>query len=327
MRHQSGDLIDHYEVLETLGEGAYAEVYMARDTASGATVVLKSPNPQLIADPGLFQRYQREIKIARSLDHPGVQRSVDAGKHRSEPYLVLEYIDGENLRRAMAAAKPVPVATALDWGRQLAAALSYLHHHGITHRDLKPENVLVDQDGQLKIADFGTAMAEGARRLTWKHASDSLGTPDYMSPEQVQGERGDQRSDVYAWGILMYEFLTGAVPFKGDNWMASMAGHLQGTPTRIRAGRPEVPAGLEAIVLHAMRRGRENRYQSADDILADLDRLDAGEEISYDLTAEPAIGGLAATESAQRLWLYILLIALGFIAAVGLIIGLEVLLR
>ena len=208
MKHQPGELIDRYEVICSLGEGAYAETYKAKDTASGETVVLKMPNPNLFADPGLFQRYRREADIARQLDHPGVQRGVDSGAHRTQQYLVLEYIDGDNLRRMLPRdASLVAVATAVDWGRQLADALAYLHHHGIVHRDLKPENVLVTTAGHLKIADFGTAMLEGARRLTWKHLSDSLGTPDYMSPEQAQGERGDARSDVYAWGVMMLSLI------------------------------------------------------------------------------------------------------------------------
>src|SRR5664279_1890011 len=114
---------------------------------------------------------------------------------------------------------------------------------------MKPENVLISNDGVVKITDFGTAFLDGARRLTWRHLSDSIGTPDYMSPEQIQGHRGDARSDIYAWGVMMYELLTGDVPFHGDNWMAVMAGHLNQTPTRIRKGRPEVSPALEAVVL------------------------------------------------------------------------------
>src|SRR5947209_4908833 len=145
-------------------------------------------------------------------------------------------------------------------------------------------------DDRLKVADFGTAMLAGARRLTWKHLSESLGTPDYMSPEQVQGERGDARSDVYAWGIMMYEMLTGQVPFEGDNYLAVMAGHMQKTPVRIRSRRADVPPQLEAVVLHAMRRLPENRYQSADDVVADLDRLDTLDPLAYDLSPEAPLG-------------------------------------
>ena len=327
-QHRPGEIVDHYEIVHVLGEGAYAEAYKARDVETQELVVLKVPNPMLFADPALFQRYRREMQIARTLEHPNVQRSYDIGDNRTEPYLVLEYVDGTNLRQAIRAYEgTIPVDRAVDWGRQLAGALAYLHTHGIVHRDLKPENVLVAADGTLKVADFGTAMMAGARRLTWRHLSESLGTPDYMSPEQVQGDRGDQRSDIYAWGVLMYELLTGRVPFEGDNWMAVMAGHLRGTPKRIRALRPDCPPALEAVVLHAMRRYPENRYQSADELLADLDRLDELDPTAFDLSPEPPMGGMAAVGSAGRLWLFAAMIALGFIAVVAAVVGISVALR
>ncbi|HSS10763.1 MAG TPA: serine/threonine-protein kinase, partial [Acidimicrobiales bacterium] len=227
-RFSPGQQLDHYQILELLGGGAYAETYKALDTRNGRMVALKIPDPNLFADPTNYNRYRREAEVARRLDHPSVQQAVDAGENRTEPYLVLEYVDGESLRKRMRAPGGlVPIGTVIDWGRQLADGLAYLHGAGVVHRDLKPENVLVTPDDRLVIADFGTAALEGARRLTWKHLSESLGTPDYMSPEQVQGERGDARSDIYAWGVMMYELLTGRVPFEGDNWMAVMAGHLQ----------------------------------------------------------------------------------------------------
>ncbi|HWW44784.1 MAG TPA: serine/threonine-protein kinase [Acidimicrobiia bacterium] len=328
MRHHPGELIDRYEILDSLGEGAYAETYKALDTRSGDTVVLKMPNPNLFADPGLFQRYRRESDIARKLDHPGVQRGVDGGDTRTEPYLVLEYIDGDNLRRVLRSGPDlIPVDKALDWGRQLAAAIAYLHRQGIVHRDLKPENVLVTRDGRLKIADFGTAMLEGARRLTWKHLSESLGTPDYMSPEQIQGGRGDDRSDVYAWGVLMYELLTGRVPFGGDNWMAVMAGHLGEHPKPIADLRPDVPPALAAVVTHAMRRYPEHRYQTMTEVLHDLDRLDEIDPNSFDQTPEPSMGGMAAVTSERRLWALVALVAVSFLGVVGVIITLSIVLR
>jgi eukaryotic-like serine/threonine-protein kinase len=328
VRFNPGQRVDRYEILESLGEGAYAETYKARDTVSGQTVVLKSPNPQLFADPGLFQRYQRETDIARKLHHDGVQRSLDVGDNRTEPYLVLEYVEGENLRRRIRSGEgPVPIPVAVDWGRQLVDALAYLHRQGIVHRDLKPENILVTSDGQLKIADFGTAMMQGARRLTWRHLSESLGTPDYMSPEQVQGARGDARSDIYSWGVLMYELLTGRVPFEGDNWLAVMAGHLQSTPVPIRRLRPDVPPALEAVVLTAMRRFPEHRYQSVDDLVSDLGHLDTLDVSQFDLSPEDAIGGMAAADSSRRLWAMVGMIAVGFLAVVALIIGLSVVFR
>jgi eukaryotic-like serine/threonine-protein kinase len=325
---QPGQMLDHYEIIEPIGEGAYAEVYKARDTKTGGTVMLKCPNPLLFADPKLYQRFMREAEIARRLDDPHVQHSLDLGHNRTEPYMVLEYVEGQNLRRRFREFTGlIPIDLAIDWGKQLATVLAYLHKNGVTHRDLKPENVIITNDGVLKIVDFGSAMLQGARRLTWRHLSDSTGTPDYMSPEQIQGERGEPRSDIYAWGVMMYELLTGHVPFEGDNWLAVMAGHMQRNPKRIRAIRPEVPPALEAVVLKAMRRMPEHRYVSADELAADLERLDGLDPGSFDLSPEPPLGGMAAAGSAKRLWGWMGLIALGFIAAVALIVTLTVVLR
>ncbi|MCU1393085.1 MAG: serine/threonine protein kinase [Ilumatobacteraceae bacterium] len=330
MRHDVGEHVDHYEIIELLGHGAYAETYLARNTFDGALVVLKSPDPALLADAAVFQRYRRESQVVRSIDHPGVQRAIGGADDGSEPYLVLEYVDGVDLRKQIhamgAPSGQLPEALAIDWGRQLAASLEYLHAHGIVHRDLKPDNVLVGADGRLKVADFGTALVDGAKRLTWKHVTEGVGTPDYMSPEQIQGERGDDRSDIYAWGVIMYEFLTGSVPFHGDNWMATMAGHLTMTPDRVRRRRPDVSAALEAVVMTAMRRYPEHRYQTVAALRDDLDRLEQLDPSTFDLGPEPPMGGFAAADPARRIWLVALGVAIGFVGCVAVVIGLSVLL-
>ncbi|MHB8262704.1 MAG: serine/threonine-protein kinase [Acidimicrobiales bacterium] len=332
-RFTANQNIDHYELLQELGEGSYAETWKARDVHDGRVVVLKLANPQLFADPVLFQRYRRESEIACHLDHPHVQRAFRNTQSSTEPYLVLEYVDGESLRtrlRNVAGEDPsgkLPIAVAVDWGHQLAEALSYLHAHGVIHRDLKPENVLAATSGVLKVMDFGTAMMTGARRLTWKHVSEGLGTPDYMSPEQVQGGRGDVRSDIYSWGVVMYEMLTGKVPFEGDNWLAVMAGHLQGTPVPPRRLRPDIPAGLETVVLHALRRYPDNRYQTAEDLLSDLDRIDTLDTSIYDTSAEPPMGGMAALARRSRTWVLAAVVAIGFLLLATLIVVLSVVLR
>jgi len=321
-------MLDQYEIIEQIGAGAYAEVYKARDTKTGKTVMLKCPNPLLFADPKLYQRFMREAEIARHLDHPLVQHSLDLGHNRSEPYMVLEYVEGQNLRRRIREfTGPIPIDVAIDWGKQLASVLAYLHKNGVVHRDLKPENVVITNDDKLKIVDFGSAMLQGARRLTWRHLSENSGTPDYMAPEQIQGDRGDARSDVYAWGVMMYVLLTGRVPFEGDNWLAVMAGHMQRNPRPIHALRHDVPPALEAVVLKAMRRMPENRYQSADDLVNDLEKLETLDPASFDLSPEPPLGGMAAAGSAKRLWGYMGLIAAGFIALVALIVTLTVVLK
>jgi serine/threonine-protein kinase len=328
MRFPPGSTVDHFEVLEELGEGAYAETYKARDERSGELVVLKFPHPNLYADPAIFQRFQREVKIARTLDHPGVIRSLDGAEHRTEPYLVLEYVEADDFRqrlREMGGRAPVPVA--LDWGRQLADTLQYLHEHGVTHRDLKPENLLITADGKIKVIDFGTALLAGAKRLTWRHLTEGIGTPDYMSPEQIQGERGDPRSDIYAWGVIMYELLAGRPPYTGDNWMAVMAGHLTRTPEPLAKLNPDVPPALDAIIRKALRRYPENRYQSAAELQHDLDHIDEIDPSSFDFSAEPPMGGMAAVESTKRIWQLIAVVAVAFILVCALILGLTVVLR
>ncbi|HEX3426417.1 MAG TPA: serine/threonine-protein kinase [Acidimicrobiales bacterium] len=294
-RYQPGDRLDRYAIAELLGAGAYNESYKATDTRTGRTVVLKVPDPNLFADPATYNRYKRESEVARKLDHPSVQGAVDDGEKRSEPYLVLSYVEGDSLSQRLHRQRGAfPIPTVVEWGRQLAGALAYLHGQGVVHRDLKPGNVLIGPGERLVVADFGTAQLAGARRLTFKHLTGKLGTPDYMSPEQAQGGRGDARSDIYAWGVMMYEMLTGKVPFPGDNWMAVMAGHLQGTPKPIRQLRPDVPPGLEAVVLHAMRRYPENRYASAEELLADLGRYQSLDGRTYDLAPEKPMGSLMA---------------------------------
>jgi eukaryotic-like serine/threonine-protein kinase len=328
MRFPPGSTVDHFEVLEELGEGAYAETYKARDERSGELVVLKFPHPNLYADPAIFQRFQREVKIARTLDHPGVVRSLDGAENRTEPYLVLEYVDANDFRHELREmGGRVPVSVALDWGHQLAATLQYLHEHGVTHRDLKPENLLITPDGKIKVIDFGTALLAGAKRLTWRHLTDGVGTPDYMSPEQIQGERGDARSDVYAWGVVMYELLAGRPPYSGDNWMAVMSGHLTRTPESLSKLNPEVPAALDAIIRKALRRYSENRYQSAAELLHDLDHIDEIDPSTFDFSPEPPMGGIAAVESTKRIWQLIAAVAVGFILLCALTIGLTVVLR
>ena len=326
MRHAPGQLIDHYEILEGLGEGAYAEAYKARDTKTGRLVMLKSPNPQLFGDPAIYQRFERENKIAEKLDSQGVQKSLGLFSDGGEPYIIMEFVDGENLRVRLHEAKgPLPLTTAEEWARQLASAIAYLHGHGIVHRDLKPENILVSTDNEVKIVDFGTAMLEGARRLTFRGLTDGVGTPDYMSPEQIQGERGDQRSDIYAWGIIVYELLAGKVPFDGDNWLAVMAGHLRRTPERIVAQRPEVSPALEAVVLKAMRRHPKNRYQTAEALLSDLGRLDEIDPASFDLSEESPIGNVMTTaDSPAALWIRVGLIVLGFFVVLAIVIAVSV---
>jgi len=322
MLYAPGDVVDHFQIIAAIGEGAYAQIYKVLDRDTGRCAVLKAPRPQLLADPSIFSRFQREMRIARMLDHPGLLRSLDAGEHRSDPYLVLEFVDGENFRSYLNAVKrPIAIPTARQWGEELASVIAYLGEHGIVHRDLKPDNLILSADGHLKVIDFGTAQLAGARRLTWRHLSQSLGTPDYMSPEQIQGNRGDTRSDVYAWGVMMYEILSGRVPFGGNDWISAMGAHLTKDPVRLRDVNPQVPPALEAVVLKAMRRYPEHRYQDGAQLVQDLERLDEIDVTAFDLSAEAPMGGLAAIDADKRLLRFALIVA-----AICLVVGAVVVL-
>ena len=186
------------------------------------------------------------------------------------PCLVLEYIEGQTLRSILTDHAPFSLEEASWIIRKLASALTYLHKHGVYHRDLKPENVILDSTGRVHIIDFGIALLEGARRVTWRNLSDVLGTPDYISPEQIQGKRGDARSDLYALGIIFYEMLTGAVPFSGDNAMAVMNQHLSAAPALPSKLNPAIPPNIEAIIMKTIRKNPKERYQSAEALFNDL---------------------------------------------------------
>jgi len=265
-----GDVVEGYRVVELLGEGAFSRVFLAMPPDGTAPVVLKVPEVELLGDPAIYERLQREIAVARGLSHPHVHGILDARLDAAPPFLVLEFVEATSLREVLAKEGTLPPERVADLGLQVATGLVYLHAHGVVHRDLKPENLLVTPEGRVLISDFGSALQQGVRRLTWKHLSGAVGTPDYMSPEQIQGQRGDERSDLYALGVIMYEALAGRVPFEGDNWLAVMAGHLQRTPPPLERIAPAAPARLAAIVHHLLRREPAHRYQHASDVVADL---------------------------------------------------------
>ena len=265
-----GDVLDRFSIVEAIGHGAFSDVYLAEEPG-GRRVVIKVPHDALMGDVGAFDRFRREMEIVGRLDHPGIQRSYDLGEDRTRPYLVLEYVDGVTLREVEREAGRLPVPQAVDIATQLASAMAHAHAQGVSHRDLKPENVLGTPDGRVVVTDFGIALMAGTRRLTWRWLTSSLGTPDYMAPEQVEGKRGDARTDVYALGIMLFEMLTGRVPWEGDNPLAVMAQHVNAPLPSLLAIDPHIPAPLEAIVTKALRKNPDERYATAGELHADLE--------------------------------------------------------
>src|SRR5580692_4075582 len=205
---EAGDTLDHYRLDATVARGGMATLFKATDQRDGRHVAIKVPHAEMEADPVLVERFQREQEIGLELDHPGVVKTFD-GEERSRLYMVIEWVDGKLLRAILNENRKLPVERAVALTIAICDALDTMHKHGVVHRDLKPENVMVDDDDRIKLIDFGIAMKEDARRLTFVGMNSTLGTPDYISPELVKGLRGDQRSDIYSLGAMFYEMLTG----------------------------------------------------------------------------------------------------------------------
>ena len=264
-----GQVLDQYQVIDVIARSGMASLYRARDLDDGRTVVLKVPYPQYESDIVFHQRFQREEEIGLKLDHPAIIK-VYKPRTKSRVYLALEYVEGETLRvrlereRDLRGTPRLPVSTAVGLASAIADAVSYLHAHGIVHRDLKPENIMINPAGGMKIMDFGIALDRSARRVTWGVGlSQVTGTPDYMAPEQIQGRRGDERADVYSMGVILYEMLTGAPPFAATNLYAAMQDKMHHQATPPRQLRPEIPVGLEQVVLRALARDPSGRPSSA----------------------------------------------------------------
>ncbi len=278
-----GTHIDHYEIIRMLGHGGMNRVYLALDLHNQQTVVLKFPNDDLIGNVGVFERYKRETEIGSRLQHPHIQRLLNNDEQRREHYLVVEYIQGRTLREVLEdhEGQPMPTSEALRITLQICDALAYAHNHGVFHRDIKPENVMLLENGDIKLIDFGVALLEGARRVTWRGLSGTVGTPDYMSPEQLRGERGTSGSDIYAVGAMLYEMLCGHPPFEGENVFAIMNQHVSQDPPSILHYNPKLSPALATVVMRAIRRNPARRYPSISDMLHDLQHLDTITPVPY----------------------------------------------
>jgi serine/threonine protein kinase len=312
-----GAQVDHYEIIRMLGHGGMNRVYLARDVSNQQEVVLKFPNDALLGSIAVFERYTREAEIGNRLHHPYVQHLLNTDEKRSQEYLVVEYIKGQNLRTVLEehAPNPLPVAEAVRITLQICDAMVYCHEQGIFHRDLKPENIMMQEDGNIKIIDFGIALLEGARRVTWRGLSGTMGTPDYMSPEQLKGERGMAGSDIYAVGVMLYEMLCGQTPFEGENIFAIMNQHVSQDPPSILLRNPQVSPALATVVMRAIRRDQDKRYRSMSNFLHDLRNLEEVKSVPYEPEA-PRLnrsGRTAITATLLIIAIFLFIIALGFL--------------
>src|ERR671936_2098943 len=244
---------------------------------TGDTLIDSVFDDRHAADDSFIERFRREAKNAAGLSHPNIVSIYDRGEAEGTYYIAMEYLEGRTLKELLVTHGPTPIPIAIDYARQILAALSFAHRNGIVHRDIKPHNIVVRKDGRLKVTDFGIARS-GASQMT--EAGSIVGTAQYLSPEQARGAPVDPRSDLYSLGVVLYEMLTGKVPFTGDTPVEIAMKHLSSVPKPPSEWRPEVPHDLDAVVMRALAKDPEQRYGSAEEMDADLARVARGVSVS-----------------------------------------------
>ena len=268
---QIGDQFDRYQIQAHLAQGGMSDIYRAFDLVIRRDVAIKIPVESIIGDPAQYERFQRELEVINTLNHPAILKGLGSGRFNRIPYLVTEFVDGRSLRTMIDEDAPIPSEQAILLIRKIAEGMAYCHANTVIHRDLKPENILVTKEGRPVIMDFGLALTKGSHRVTYSNLSARMGTPDYMAPEQIEGQRGDQRTDVYALGTILYEMLAGTTPFTGDTAMAVMAQHLRKDAPRLDHVNSTISSELAAIVSRCLARDPNSRYP---DMLAFINGLD-----------------------------------------------------
>jgi beta-lactam-binding protein with PASTA domain/predicted Ser/Thr protein kinase len=272
-----------YRIVRKLGSGGMANVYLAEDEELGRRVAIKILNDRYANDDAFIERFRREAKSAASLSHPNIVSIYDRGEAEGTYYIAMEVIEGRSLKELILTRGPLPIVDAVHYSRQILQALRFAHRHGIIHRDIKPHNNLIGEQG-LKVTDFGIARY-GPSQMT--EAGSIMGTAQYLSPEQARGAPVTASSDLYSVGIVLYEMLTGRVPFTGDSAIEIAMKHLNDWPKPPSKLRPEIPEEIDHIVLRALAKAPEDRYQSAEEFIEDLQRVEAGLPVSPE-TSEAA---------------------------------------
>lgn len=312
-----------YRIVKKIGSGGMADVYLGYDTVLERNVAVKLMHPHYASDENFVRRFKREAQAAANLNHPNIVSVFDWGAEDSTYFIVMELIKGKTLKEIIKERGALPVKQAIDIAKQIASALAFAHKHEVVHRDIKPQNIIITDDGLVKVTDFGIARAKSSAVTD---TGTVMGSVHYISPEQAQGLPATELSDIYSLGVVMYEMLTGNLPYTGDTAVAIAMKHATEQPPRPSSLNPEISPELEKIILKAMAKDPFDRYQSAEEILADLRNLESGRPVSAsDLSYEKTVvikpsqfrapkrrGGALAVLAT----LFILLIAVGAIAGV-----------
>ncbi len=274
-----------FELEEVVGSGGMASVYRAHDQMLERPVAVKILHEQYVSDEEAVERFQREARSAAQLAHPNIVTVIDRGEDDGRPYIVFEYVEGENLKQLVAREGALPVGMVIDLGIQIAQALEAAHERGVVHRDVKPQNVLLAEEGRVKVTDFGIAHSRGTVGLTL--TGTIMGTSDYIAPEQAKGEPAGEGSDIYSLGVVLYELLTGRVPYEAESPVAVAMRHVHDPVPSVRSTRPEVPPRLDACVRRALAKEPRDRFASMSDLIAELEACRRG--------VVPVAGDAAAT--------------------------------
>jgi beta-lactam-binding protein with PASTA domain/predicted Ser/Thr protein kinase len=283
-----------YRIVRKLGSGGMADVYLAEDEELGRRIAIKILNDRHANDESFVERFRREAKNAAGLSHPNIVSIYDRGEAEGTYYIAMEYLDGRSLKELVVARGPLPIGDAIDATRQVLAALRFAHRKGVVHRDIKPHNVMADADGRLKVTDFGIARA-GVSQMT--EAGSIIGTAQYLSPEQARGAAVDQRSDLYSVGIVLYEMLTGKTPFTGETPVEIAMKHLSDPPRPPSLARPDISPDLDMVVLRALAKSPDDRFQTAEEMDTELERVSRGLGVTA-ATADAATMVLSGADAA-----------------------------
>jgi len=267
-----------YEVVEELGRGGMGKVYRVTDKKIGEEVALKLLSPSIAADKKTIERFRNELKFARKISQRNVCRMFDLSEEDGTPYITMEYVSGEDLKSLLKKTGQLTIKKAIAIAKQVCEGLAEAHRLGVVHRDLKPHNIMIDKEGNARIMDFGIARSLKMKGIT--EAGTVFGTPEYMSPEQVEGKEVDPRSDIYSLGVILFEMVTGEVPFKGESALSVALKHKTDAPPVPRKLNPQIPESLNRVILICMEKDREERYQDVGEFIADLEKLERGEAVS-----------------------------------------------
>jgi predicted Ser/Thr protein kinase len=286
-----------FEILELIGKGGMSSVFKAHDRLLDRIVAIKVLHPHFTQDEEYVERFRREARSVAQLSHPNIVTVIDRGEDAGRQYIVFEYVEGENLKQLLERTGPMSVHEALDMALQMARALSFAHGRGLIHRDVKPQNVLLNAEGQAKMTDFGIARSVDVQGVTI--TGTVLGTSEYIAPEQARGQQVDAQTDVYSLGVVLYELLTGNVPYDGDNFVTVALRHVNEPVPSVLERRPDAPPRLALAVEQAMAKSPDERYESMDELVGELEscraELDPSSEDATMIARRPM-----ATRQQQR---------------------------